>query len=73
MVLIQKDAATLVLQILLSIVYQLSLIFYLTVGNGKTVLGFPTLDIDSVQQGGIFTLKLIWDNFWDSLIENPFP
>lgn len=71
--LIQKDTTTLIPQKLLSIVYLLSLISYLTDGNGNKVLGFPTLNIDSVHQGGIFTLKLIWDNSWASLIETLFP
>lgn len=73
MELIQKDTATLIPQKHLPMIFLLSLIFYLSVGNGKTVLGFPTLDIDSVHQGGIFTLKRIWDNSWASLIENLFP
>lgn len=73
MELIQSDGATLTLQKMLSIVYVLSVVFYLTVGYGKTVLGFPTLDIDSVQQGGIFTLKLIWNNSCPISWKTPFP
>lgn len=64
--LIWKDTTTLIPQKLLSI-YLLSLISYLTVGNGKKVLGFPTLDMNSMHQGGIFTIKLIWDKSWAAL------